>query len=200
MCHTEKTAVDGRSGGTSDGLKFYAPEFWKEMDGDILALAYREAAKKLESQFDAYKQITRVSSVFLGWMVGGFISLSAAIVILWPGGWGISLIMSVYVWVALIAPSLIIVFGIQFGQVNYDPGVEPNGLLFGGMCDFLLKQDREHRSRAFRVAALKNMQDWIDANRVWNDRRIDRHHLAVRIFAGELIAGVVLFCVLAAVL
>ena len=72
--------------------------------------------------------------------------------------------------------------------------------LLGGMCDFLLKQDREHRSRAFRVAALKNMQDWIDANRVWNDRRIDRHHLAVRIFAGELIAGVVLFCVLAAVL
>ncbi len=201
MSHEKNTSAAGSAtrNPEPDSEHFYTePEFWKEMDDDILDLAYGEAAKKLESQLDAYKQITRVGSIFLGWMVGGFISLSAAAVALWPDGWSLSLIMAVYALAALTVPSLIIVFGIQFGQVNYDPGIEPKGLLSGEMCEFLLKQDGECRSRAFKVAALKGMQSRIDENRVRNDRRIDRYHLAVWIFAAELVAGAVLFCVLAA--
>ena len=105
--------------------EFTKPEFWEKVDEEVLDLAYAEAHKELESQLGAYRQITRVSNVFLGWMVGGIISLSAAVVVLYPEGWNTTLIMAVYALAMLVVPSLIIIFGIQFGQVNYDPGAEP---------------------------------------------------------------------------
>ncbi len=175
---------------------FAAPKFWEKVDEEVLDLAYAEARKELESQLDAYRQITRVSSVFLGWMVGGIISLSAAVVVLYPEGWNTTLIMAVYALAMLVVPSLIIIFGIQFGQVNYDPGAEPKCLLFDKMCGWLLGQSQGSQSRAFKAAALDNMQGWIDKNRVWNNRRIDCYHWAVWFFIVELIAGIVLFCVL----
>lgn len=176
--------------------KFTAPEFWENVDMEVLDLAYSEASKELKSQLDAYRQITGVSNVFLGWMVGGVISLSAAIVVLYPEGWNTTLIMAVYALAMLVVPSLIIIFGVQFGQVNYNPGAEPKCLLFDRMCGWLLMQSQGSQSRAFKAAVLDNMQGWIDKNRVWNNRRIDCYHWAVWVFIAELIAGIILFCVL----
>ncbi len=200
MCHENDTENrTGKSLVSAHKPKYADPGFWEKVDGEVLDLAYAEAGKALESQLDAYRQITRVSNVFLGWMVGGLISLSAAVVVLCPGGWSTTLIMAVYALAMLAVPSLIIVFGIQFGQVSYDPGVEPRCLLFDEMCGWLLKQSRGSQTRAFKAAALRNMQDWIDKNRLWNDRRICCYHRAVWIFIAGLVGGIVLFCVLSSV-
>lgn len=179
---------------------FEKAAFWKEIDEEVLDLAYSEAQRKLESQLDAYRHISKVSSVLLGWMVGGIISLSAAIVLLFPGGWNTALIVAVYTLAALIAPSAVIVFGIQFGQSNFDPGVQPKGFLFNAMCLYLLDQDKGTQARALKSAALREMQGRIDRNREWNNRRIDRYHLAVWILIAELSCGVILFAVLSSVL
>ena len=93
-------------------ILFEKSEFWKEIDNEVLDLAYSGAIRKMESQLDAYRHILKVSSVLLGWMVGGIISLSAAVVLLFPEGWNTTLIVAIYTLVSLIVPSAIIVFGI----------------------------------------------------------------------------------------
>ncbi len=170
--------------------------FWTKVDEGVLDLAYENARKRLESQMADYRHITRTSSVFLGWMVGGIISLSAAVVVLFPGGWGVSLTMAVYALAALIVPSLIIVFGIQFGQRIKEPGLEPGIGLRDSLCRALLDVETACQSRSYKVSLLTGAQEAIEDNARENGRRIICYRVAVCILIAEIVAGILLFCLL----
>lgn len=201
MCHEEPYIPMSPRDGMEQPIQdffFTKSRFWTKVNESVLDIAYDEARRKLESQMADYRHITRTSSVFLGWMVGGIISLSAAIVVLFPGGWSVSLIMAVYALAMLIVPSAIVIFGIQFNQRNREPGVEPRIALRDGTCFDLLDIDEACQARNYKVALLMGTQDAIDDNERENEQRIACYHLAVWIFIAEIIIGILIFCLLSA--
>lgn len=205
MCHGEShiqmptTSRDGMEQGQPiQNFFFTESRFWSKVNESVLDIAYEEARRKLESQMSDYRHITRTGSVFLGWMVGGIISLSAAVVALFPGGWHLSLTMALYALAALIAPALIIVFGIQFKQKNREPGVSPRIGLSDNICHSLLRIETSDQARSYKVSLLMGAQEAIDDNERVNIRRIRCYRLAVYILIAEIVAGVLLFCLLAA--
>lgn len=168
--------------------------FRAKVDEDVLDIAYQEAARKLDSQMEGYRHIEQTSSVLLGWIFAGFISLAAAVVALYcSGGVTIPFIMAVYALTALIVPASVLVRGIHFGQSQYTPGAEPRHSLNPDYCQWLLDYDIEHQTKEFKFARLQSMQTSMDYNSSRNLRRIRCYRLAVRILGTEALGAVALF-------
>lgn len=176
-----------------EAFAFADPEFWKNVDEQVLDIAMDNARRKLESQMDAYHQIVNTSGTLLGWLVGAFISLSAAIVAMSPGGWTNALIMAIYWLASVVTPFCIIVFRIHFRQNVISPGMRPRLGLNEHTCSQIMRYESGIQQRAYKVVLLFGMQRDIDYNSDQNYARIKAYRAAVCVLGCELAAGVPLY-------
>lgn len=176
-----------------EAFAFADPEFWKNVDEQVLDIAMDNARRKLESQMDAYHQIVNTSGTLLGWLVGAFISLSAAIVAMSPGGWTNALIMAIYGLASVVTPFCIIVFRIHFRQNVISPGMRPRFGLNEHTCSQIMGYESGIQQRAYKVVLLLGMQRDIDYNSDQNYARINAYRAAVCVLGCELAAGVPLY-------
>ncbi len=169
-------------------------EYRNKVDEAVLDVAYQEAVRRLEAQLESYRHIERTSSVLLGWIFAGFVSLAAAVVALYcSGGVTVPFIMAVYALAALVAPAAVLVRGIHFGQSQHIPGAEPKYSLNADYCQWLLDHDIEHQTKEFKFARLQSMQTSMDGNSVRNLKRIKCYRRAVRILGIEFLGAAALF-------
>ena len=172
-------------------------EYRNKVDEAVLDIAYREAVRRLDSQMESYRHIERTSSVLLGWICAGFISLAAAVVALYcSGGVTIPFIMAAYALAALIVPAAVLVRGIHFKQFHRTPGMLPSVTLSPSRCEWIAGSEAEGQTKYYKIGLLQSYQSICEENAAGNLRRIRLYRTAVRILAIECAVAAVLFCVL----
>ena len=180
-----------------EAFAFADSEFWKNVDEQVLDIAMDNAMRTLEFQMEAYHQIVSTSGTLLGWLVGAFISLSAAVVALFSGGWTTALIMAVYGLACVIVPICIISLGIHFKQTVRPPGVQPRDGLHRGICSGIRQcSSSQLQSRYYKASLLIGFQRDIDYNEEHNLKRIRCYRCAAGLLGIELAAGLALFAML----
>ncbi len=171
--------------------------FQSNVDEAVLDIAYQEAVRKLDSQMESYRHIERTSSVLLGWLFAGFVSLAAAVVALYcSGGVTVPFIMAVYALAALVAPAAVLVRGIHFKQFHRTPGMLPSVTLSPSRCEWIAGSEAEGQTKYYKIGLLQSYQSICEENAAGNLRRIRLYRTAVRILAVECAVAAVLFCVL----
>lgn len=199
MAHKKNPAAGSATRNSEpDSEHFYTDRaFQLKVDEAVLDIAYQEAVRKLDSQLESYRHIERTSSVLLGWIFAGFISLAAAVVALYcSGGVTIPFIMAVYALTALIVPASVLVRGIHFKQFHRTPGMLPSVTLSKSRCEWIAGSGTEGQRKFYMIGLLQSYQGICEANAAGNLRRIKLYRLAVRILFVECAVAAVLFCVL----
>lgn len=168
-------------------------EFSGKVCKGLVQEAYQAAKRRIESQMENERHITRVSATFLGWLVAGLMSLAGIVVTLVPGGYSVALVMASYGFFALLLPAVVLLFGLHVGQSFHMPGCRPRAFFTEEVVDWINRTPKSEQEIQVLLARLQTLQWTSDENEKIHGRQVRARRRAVYILCAELLFAVMLF-------